>query len=192
MRPKLGELVNDLFKSIPSGVGSKGAVRLTQSELDEVLVKGVSWAIDNGYGTNDDADVCVFEEDEHKLLNLKPFLNKYGYESKKLYESLYADRRGEEDFEERMSIFNESEITKQIRSLDDGLIIYGHGLEPREDFDMQSTFNRASLKIKTVTKYGDVFNDLIEEDNNLERENAFERSMQKLELVNSTDLQSRR
>ena len=58
VRPKLNDLVNDLFKSIPSGVGSKGAVRLTQSELDEVLVKGVSWAIDNGYGTNDDANVC--------------------------------------------------------------------------------------------------------------------------------------
>jgi hypothetical protein len=109
---------------------------------------------------------------ETNLVTINRTLNKYGYESKKLYESLYADRRGEEDFEERMSIFNESEMTKQIRSLDDGLIIYGVGLEPREDFDMQSTFNRASLKIKTVTKYGDVFNDLIEEDNNLERENV--------------------
>ena len=40
VRPKLGELVNDLFKSIPSGVGSKGAVRLTQSELDDYLELG--------------------------------------------------------------------------------------------------------------------------------------------------------
>jgi tRNA-splicing ligase RtcB len=69
VRPKLGELVNDLFKSIPSGVGSKGAVRLTQSELDEVLVKGVSWAIDNGYGTNDDADVC---EENGQIANADP------------------------------------------------------------------------------------------------------------------------
>ena len=27
VRPKLKDLVNDLFKSIPSGVGSKGAIR---------------------------------------------------------------------------------------------------------------------------------------------------------------------
>ena len=58
VRPKLRDLVTDLFKSIPSGVGSKGAVRLSPSQLDEVLVKGVSWAINQGYGTNDDADVC--------------------------------------------------------------------------------------------------------------------------------------
>ncbi len=56
-------------KSIPSGVGSKGAVRLNQSELDEVLVKGVKWAIDHGYGTNDDADVC---EENGQMANADP------------------------------------------------------------------------------------------------------------------------
>ena len=69
VRPKLKELVTDLFKSIPSGVGSKGAIRLTQSELDEVLVKGVSWAIDNGYGTSDDANVC---EENGQMANADP------------------------------------------------------------------------------------------------------------------------
>ena len=69
VRPKLGELVNDLFKSIPSGVGSKGAVRLNQSELDEVLVKGVNWAIEHGYGTTDDADVC---EENGQIANADP------------------------------------------------------------------------------------------------------------------------
>ncbi len=63
VRPKLKELVNDLFNSIPSGVGSKGAIRLSNSQLDEVLVKGVQWAIDNGYGTKNDAEVC--EENGH-------------------------------------------------------------------------------------------------------------------------------
>jgi len=63
VRPKLKELVNDLFNSIPSGVGSKGTIRLSNSQLDEVLVKGVQWAVDNGYGTKDDAEVC--EENGH-------------------------------------------------------------------------------------------------------------------------------
>ena len=58
IRPKLKDIVTDLFNTIPSGIGSKGAIRLSQSQLDEVLVKGVQWAVDNGYGTTDDADVC--------------------------------------------------------------------------------------------------------------------------------------
>ena len=69
VRSKLKELVTDLFSSIPSGVGSKGSVRLSPSELDEVLVKGVNWAIDNGYGTNDDADVC---EENGQIQNADP------------------------------------------------------------------------------------------------------------------------
>src|SRR5574338_1188999 len=36
IRPRLKDLVNELFKSIPSGVGSKGAVKLSSSDLDEV------------------------------------------------------------------------------------------------------------------------------------------------------------
>ena len=63
VRPKLKDLISDLFNSIPSGVGSKGAIRLSRSQLEEVLVKGVSWAIDNGYGNKEDAQVC--EENGH-------------------------------------------------------------------------------------------------------------------------------
>jgi len=63
VRPKLKELVADLFNSVPSGVGSKGAIKLNNSQLDEVLVRGVPWAVDNGYGTKEDAEVC--EENGH-------------------------------------------------------------------------------------------------------------------------------
>ena len=69
VRSKLKDLVNDVFSSIPSGVGSKGAVRLTNSELDEVLVNGVNWAIDHGYGSSDDSDVC---EENGKISGADP------------------------------------------------------------------------------------------------------------------------
>jgi tRNA-splicing ligase RtcB len=69
VRLKLKELVTDLFSSIPSGVGSKGAIKLSPSELDEVLVRGVNWAIDHGYGSSDDADVC---EENGQIQNADP------------------------------------------------------------------------------------------------------------------------
>ena len=69
VRPQLKNLVTDLFNSIPSGVGSKGAIKLSFSQLDEVLVKGVQWAVDNGYGTKDDADVC---EENGQMKNADP------------------------------------------------------------------------------------------------------------------------
>ena len=69
VRPRLKNIVTELFNSIPSGVGSKGAVRLNPSQLDEVLVKGVKWAIDNGYGSPNDAEVC---EENGQMENANP------------------------------------------------------------------------------------------------------------------------
>jgi tRNA-splicing ligase RtcB (3'-phosphate/5'-hydroxy nucleic acid ligase) len=56
-------LVNELFRAIPSGVGSKGTIRLSAAELDEIFLEGVRWAIDRGYGYERDAKVC--EEEGH-------------------------------------------------------------------------------------------------------------------------------
>ncbi len=69
VRPRLKDIVTDLFNSIPSGVGSKGAIRLNNSQLDEVLVRGVNWAIDNGYGSENDAEVC---EENGQIKNANP------------------------------------------------------------------------------------------------------------------------
>ena len=58
VRPRLKELVNELFREVPSGVGSEGIIKLSNTELDEVLTDGVYWAIRNGYGWEQDAEVC--------------------------------------------------------------------------------------------------------------------------------------
>ncbi|MGI0051962.1 MAG: RtcB family protein [Nitrososphaeraceae archaeon] len=58
VRPHLKNLINELFNSIPSGVGSEGAIKLTRSELDELLIEGVDWAIEHGYGYKLDSEVC--------------------------------------------------------------------------------------------------------------------------------------
>ncbi|MBU1245664.1 MAG: RtcB family protein [Nanoarchaeota archaeon] len=51
---KQKELVSALFNKIPCGVGSKGKLRLTKEELNEVLLNGVNWAYDKGYATKKD------------------------------------------------------------------------------------------------------------------------------------------
>lgn len=56
IKPKLNDLISSLFKNIPCGVGAKGRLRLTHDQLDQVLTKGVDWAIENGYGTKEDKE----------------------------------------------------------------------------------------------------------------------------------------
>ncbi|MGQ0537031.1 MAG: RtcB family protein, partial [Methanobacteriota archaeon] len=50
VRPRLRELVDVLFDAVPSGVGEKATVRLSSSELSDVLARGPRWAVDAGYG----------------------------------------------------------------------------------------------------------------------------------------------
>lgn len=56
VEPKLRELVDAFFQNVPSGLGSKGKVKLTYSQLDEVLENGVRWAIENGFGWKEDME----------------------------------------------------------------------------------------------------------------------------------------
>lgn len=55
-RTKIEDLLAVLFKNIPSGVGSRRKdLKLTTKELSRVLEKGVRWAMENGYGSSEDA-----------------------------------------------------------------------------------------------------------------------------------------
>ncbi|AIU70801.1 Mja hyp2 intein [Thermococcus eurythermalis] len=56
VRPRIKELVDTLFKNVPSGLGSKGRVRLHWTQLDDVLADGAKWAVDNGYGWKEDLE----------------------------------------------------------------------------------------------------------------------------------------
>lgn len=51
---KIGELIPALFSTIPCGVGSKGKLRLSPDQLDQVLTRGVNWAVENNYGVKED------------------------------------------------------------------------------------------------------------------------------------------
>ncbi|MEM4481578.1 MAG: RtcB family protein [Desulfurococcaceae archaeon] len=53
---KLKELVEVMFRNIPSGVGSTGQLRLSFRDLDDVLERGVKWAIEKGFGWERDAE----------------------------------------------------------------------------------------------------------------------------------------
>lgn len=54
--PKIKELVTGLYSEIPSGVGSKGKLKLDSEDLKKILLKGAKWAVDQGYGTLSDIE----------------------------------------------------------------------------------------------------------------------------------------
>ena len=56
VKPKVKELVDLLFRLVPTGVGVKGFVKVNQSQFEEVMRWGVKWCAENGYGWEDDVE----------------------------------------------------------------------------------------------------------------------------------------
>jgi len=56
IEPLKEELAEALFESVPAGVGSRGAIRLSELEMDEMLRGGAEWAIGRGYGKPEDLE----------------------------------------------------------------------------------------------------------------------------------------
>ena len=58
--PRIRQLVDVLHANIPSGVGSKGRIKLAPREIDTVLTRGSRWAVERGLGRA--ADLETTEE----------------------------------------------------------------------------------------------------------------------------------
>jgi len=55
-KPKLPDLVNALYRNIPSGVGSTGSIKLSVAEEKKMLREGSRWALRQGFGEDSDID----------------------------------------------------------------------------------------------------------------------------------------
>lgn len=56
VKPRLRDLVEGLFRSVPSGVGSTGFVKLTADEFREVAERGARWCLKRGYARPEDLE----------------------------------------------------------------------------------------------------------------------------------------
>jgi len=49
-------LIDVLFRNVPCGVGAKGKLRVNQEQLNDILVNGAQWALENEYATEEDLE----------------------------------------------------------------------------------------------------------------------------------------
>ena len=54
--PRIRDLVEVMYSSIPAGVGSKGALKLSKKDFRDIVLKGAGWSVENGFGINEDLE----------------------------------------------------------------------------------------------------------------------------------------
>ncbi len=52
--PRLTQLMDALAAAVPTGLGSEGPIKVSKTDLDDLLVKGAAWAISRGFGWPED------------------------------------------------------------------------------------------------------------------------------------------
>jgi tRNA-splicing ligase RtcB (3'-phosphate/5'-hydroxy nucleic acid ligase) len=57
IKGQVDKLADELFHNLPSGVGTDGMRKLTVNEMREVMLRGSAWAIEEGYGLQEDLEV---------------------------------------------------------------------------------------------------------------------------------------
>jgi tRNA-splicing ligase RtcB len=50
------DLIDEMFRNVPSGLGSKAKIRLNKKELETAIIEGAQWAVDQGYGWENDTE----------------------------------------------------------------------------------------------------------------------------------------
>ena len=50
VRPRLKQLIDQVFRDVPCGTGTEGRIKIKRTELDNVLREGARWMVTNGYG----------------------------------------------------------------------------------------------------------------------------------------------
>ena len=55
-KQKIHNLIDEIFKNVPSGLGSKAKIRVSNKELDNVVTLGAKWGVEHGYGWDEDLE----------------------------------------------------------------------------------------------------------------------------------------
>ena len=56
VRPVLDELMTELYRAAPPGLGGHGFLKLSRHQLDKLMVEGAGWMVDEGYGEPEDLE----------------------------------------------------------------------------------------------------------------------------------------
>lgn len=69
VQPRIRDLINQMFRDVPCGVGRGSQLRLSNPDLDEVLATGVRWMVEHDYGLPNDMEFC---EERGQMLGADP------------------------------------------------------------------------------------------------------------------------
>ncbi|MDD5194218.1 MAG: intein-containing RctB family protein [Candidatus Omnitrophica bacterium] len=149
VKDKINPLVDTFYREIPSGVGSKGEIKVSQSQEKKILLEGAQWVVAQGMGVKEDLDCC---EENGAIEGADPdSVSKRAYErgmaqtgtlgsGNHFLEAQFIEKIFDEDAAQKLGLFP-GQVTVMIHSGSRGL-----GFQVCEDY--------LQVMVKCLSKYG--------------------------------------
>jgi tRNA-splicing ligase RtcB len=78
LNPRKKELMNELFQTVPAGLGKPGKIKLEISQVDDLMREGARYMVERGYGTEEDLE---YTEENGSIEGANP--DKVSFKAKK-------------------------------------------------------------------------------------------------------------
>ncbi len=130
--PHMQPLLNNLFQNVPSGLGSKGKIRVSIPELVKAIENGAGWGVENGYGWDEDLQHaeergCMQNADASKTSQRSKERGRSQIGSlgsgNHFLEIQYVDKIYDADVAKKLGITEEGQVTVMIHTGSRG---FGH------------------------------------------------------------------
>ncbi|MFH1209432.1 MAG: RtcB family protein [archaeon] len=127
---KRTDVINEVYKNVPSGVGEGGKIKVSKDVLKDVLKNGINWAVKEGYGKKDDAlrteeNGCMKSADPSKVSDKAlqrgmPQLGSLGA-GNHFMEIQKVDKIYDKEIAKKFGIYDEEQITLMVHCGSRGL-----------------------------------------------------------------------
>ncbi len=151
--PNMQALLNSLFRNVPSGLGSKGKIQVTISELNKVIENGAGWGVENGYGWEED---LLHSEERGCMRNanaekVSPRAKERGKSQigslgsgNHFLEIQYVDKIYNSEISKKLGILKEGQITVMIHTGSRG---FGHQVCADYLRTMEQAIHKYNIKV---------------------------------------------
>ena len=153
VKKSIPSLLNTIFHNIPSGLGSKGKLNISYSELDDVLDNGLNWALENEYAIKEDLEHCeengFLKNADSKLVSQKAKqraikqLGSLG-SGNHFLEIQKVDAIFNETIAKKLGIFSKNQVTVMVHT---GSRALGHQVCTDSLRNVEQAMNKYNIKV---------------------------------------------
>ncbi|MBD3196493.1 MAG: RNA-splicing ligase RtcB [Candidatus Lokiarchaeota archaeon] len=153
VRKIIPDLLNSIYRNIPSGLGSEGKININYTDLENLVDNGLNWALENGYALEKDLEHCeengFLKDADSSLVSKKAKQRGLGQvgslgSGNHFLEIQKVDKIYNKDIAKKLGIHEEKQVTVMVHT---GSRAFGHQVCTDSLRMVERAMNKYGIKV---------------------------------------------